>query len=384
MIQSLRRPALVVVGTGMAAAKFVESLHERSPDRFQIRMFGAESNGTYNRILLSSLLGGDAEPSRLWTNPLTWYEDRGVFVHSGIKADSIDRERRVVIGAGGKVVEPYDVLVLATGSRPLVPPIEGLKQPGVFLFRTVDDCDQIAAYAQDCRRVAVLGGGLLGLEAARGLTNFGLEVTVVEMASQLMPQQLDAAGSEVLQRKLESLGLRFRLGARTTRLETIANGKRLHFVPSSRGIRAVDHAGDSADDFLDTDMVVVSCGIEPNIAEARAAGLRVERGIVVDDQLRTNDHAIFAIGECAQHRGKVYGLVDPGYDQARILADLLSDARPTAVYTGSRLATTLKVLDVDLLALGDVHVRDGQAEVISHLDATRGIYKKLVIRDGKL
>jgi nitrite reductase (NADH) large subunit len=375
MIQSLRRPALVVVGAGMAAAKFVEAVHERCPDRFQIRMFGAEPNGTYNRILLSSVLAGDAEPSRLWTNPLTWYEDRGVFVHSGVKADSIDREHRVVVGAAGKVVEPYDILVFATGSKPFVPVIEGLQQPGVFLFRTIDDCDKIAEYARNCQRVAVLGGGLLGLEAARGLANFGLEVTVVEMANQLMPQQLDAAGSELLQRKLEKIGLRFRLRVHTTRVETTPKGKRLCFAPSpQRG------EGDS----LDTDMIVVSCGIQANVDEARAAGLAVERAIVVDDQLRSSDPAIFAIGECAQHRGRVYGLVDPVYEQARVLADLLSETRPTAAYTGSRLATTLKVLDVDLLALGDVHVRDGQAEVVSHLDATRGVYKKIVVRDRKL
>src|SRR5438270_3031430 len=181
MIQS-RRSTLVVAGTGMAGAKLVEEVLARAPDRFHIRMFGAEPHGTYNRILLSSVLGGFAEPNQLWLNPLEWYERHGIFLHRGVKAETIDRPRRVVVGGGGKVEEPYDLLVLATGSRPFVPPIEGTKQQGVFVFRTLDDCAAIAAYAQNCDRAVVLGGGLLGLEAARGLLSFGLDVMVIELA----------------------------------------------------------------------------------------------------------------------------------------------------------------------------------------------------------
>ncbi len=369
MIQSLRRPTLVVVGTGMAAAKVVESVLERAPDRYQIRMFGAEPNGTYNRILLSHVLAGESDPRRLWINPLDWYESRGIGVHSGVRAEKIDRHERVVIGGNGRVVEPYDTLVFATGSKPFVPPIEGLQQPGVFVFRTLDDCDQISAYAQECDRVAVLGGGLLGLEAARGLLNFGLEVTVIEMAPHLMVQQLDAPAAELLKRKLEAMGVRFCLGAKTARLDNGPEGKRLVFADGSA---------------LDTDMVVVSCGILPNVEEARGAGLAVERGIVVDDQLRTSDEDIFAVGECAQHRGRIYGLVDPVYEQARVLADIVTEARPTACYPGSRLATTLKVMGVDLVSMGDVHVKEGEAEVVSHLDASKGVYKKVVVRARKL
>src|SRR5262249_13812697 len=178
MIQS-RRPALVVAGTGMAGAKLVEEVLARAPNRFSIRMFGAEPHGTYNRILLSGVLGGFQDPGRLWLNPLEWYEDRGILVHAGVKAEAIDRERGVVIGASGKVEEPYDVLVMATGSRPFVPAIEGTPQQGVFVFRTLEDCGAIAAYAQNCDRAVVIGGGLLGLEAARGLLSHGVEVTVV-------------------------------------------------------------------------------------------------------------------------------------------------------------------------------------------------------------
>src|SRR5437588_7503190 len=169
--------ALVVVGTGMAGAKLVEEIHRRAPDRFAIRLFGAEPHGTYNRILLSSVLGGFEDPEKLWLHPLDWYEEQGVLVHAGVKAEKIDRGQRVVTGGGGKVVEPYDLLVLATGSRPFVPPLPGSDQRGVFVFRTLDDCASIAGYAQDADRAVVLGGGLLGLEAARGLLQLGLEIT---------------------------------------------------------------------------------------------------------------------------------------------------------------------------------------------------------------
>jgi nitrite reductase (NADH) large subunit len=360
---------MVVVGTGMAGAKVVEEVHARTPDRFQIRMFGAEPHGTYNRILLSSVLGGFAAPEQLWLNPLDWYEERGVRVHGGVRAETIDRAQRVVVGASGKVAEPYDVLVLATGSRPFVPPMEGVKQKGVFVFRTLDDCGSIAAYAQECDRAVVIGGGLLGLEAARGLLSHGLEVTVVEVAPHLMIQQLDPAGGALLKRKLEAMGVRVLLDTATTHILGDGRVTCLRFKDGTT---------------LDTDMVVVSCGIRPNADEARAAGLTVERAIVVDDQLRTSDPDIFAVGECAQHRGTLYGLVDPVYEQARVLADVLTGTKPQAAYCGSKLATTLKVMGVDLTAMGEVNAGRPDCEVVSHLDPAKGVYKKLVLRDNQL
>src|SRR6516165_768833 len=352
MIQA-RRPTLVVAGTGMAGAKVVEEVLARDPERYSIRMFGAEPHGTYNRILLSSVLGGFQDPARLWLNPLEWYESRGVFVHAGVKAEHIDRDNRVVVGAGGKVEEPYDHLILATGSRPFVPPLEGTRQRGVFVFRTLDDCAAIAAYAQECDRAVVIGGGLLGLEAARGLLSHGLEVTVVEVAPHLMIQQLDPAGGALLKRKLEAMGVRVRLETITTHL--LGDDGRV------TGLRFKDGTT------LDTDMVVVSCGIRPNVDEAKAAGLAVDKAIVVDDQMRTNDPAIYAVGECAQHRGKLYGLVDPVYEQARVLADVLSGVKKEAAYRGSRLSTTLKVMGVDLTSMGEVNGAGADTEVISHL-----------------
>jgi NAD(P)H-nitrite reductase large subunit len=401
----------------MAGAKVVEEILSRAPDRFHIRMFGAEPHGTYNRILLSSVLGGFKDPKLLWLNPLEWYEKHGVVVHAGVMAEKIDRDKRTVIGAGGKVEEPYDILVLATGSRPFVPPMEGTHQQGVFVFRTLEDCDAIAAYARTCQRAVVIGGGLLGLEAARGLLSHDVEVTVVEVASHLMIQQLDPTGGALLKRKMEAMGVRVMLETTTTHL--LGNGK-------VTGLRFKD------DSTLDTDMVVISCGIRPNIEEAKAAGLQVERAIVVDDQLRTNDPVIFAIGECAQHRGKVYGLVDPIYDQARVLTEVLtteadgmetrrngetemgrigeselvvpalagkeeppkggttnftdSRSRRFAVssYTGSRLATTLKVMGVELTSMGEINASGPDCEVVSHLDPGQGIYKKVVIRNNQL
>ena len=368
MIQS-RGPVLVIAGTGMAGAKVVEEVLAREPDHFSIRMFGAEPHGTYNRILLSGVLGGFTEPNQLWLNPLEWYERHGIFVHRGVKAEVIDRRRRVVVGGGGKVEEPYDVLVMATGSRPFVPPIEGINQKGVFVFRTLDDCEKIAAHARECSRAVVIGGGLLGLEAARGLLSHGLEVTVVEVAPHLMIQQLDATSGALLKRKLEAMGVRVLLETATTHL--LGEGR-------VTAVRFQDGT------ILKTDMVVISCGIRPNVEEARAAGLNVEKAIVVDDQLRTSDPAIFAVGECAQHRGKLYGLVDPVYEQARTLADVLTQADKAPAYQGSRLCTTLKVMGVDLMSMGEPNAGGPDCEVLSHLDPAGGVYRKLIIRNNQL
>jgi NAD(P)H-nitrite reductase large subunit len=369
MKEARQRPTLVVAGTGMAGAKVVEEVLARDPKRFTIRMFGAEPHGTYNRILLSQVLGGSCDPRQLWLNPPEWYQERGVFVHGGVKAETIDREHRVVLGGGGKVEEPYDVLVLATGSRPFVPPLDGTGQEGVFVFRTLEDCAAIGNCARDCERAVVLGGGLLGLEAARGLLAHGLDVTVVEVAPHLMVQQLDPTGAALLRRKLEALGLRVLLEKAATGL--LGDGR-------VTGVRFKDGST------LATDMVVISCGIRPNSDVAKLAGLHVEHAIGVDDQLRTSDPNVFAVGECAQHRGVVYGLVDPVYEQARVLADVLTGAKPDATYQGSRLATTLKVMGVDLLTMGEVHRTDADSECVSHLDPARGVYRKLVVRDNRL
>jgi NAD(P)H-nitrite reductase large subunit len=246
--------------------------------------------------------------------------------------------------------------------------MEGARQRGVFVFRTLEDCEQIAAYARQCDRAVVIGGGLLGLEAARGLLSHDLEVTVVEVAPHLMVQQLDAVGAGLLKQMLEAMGVQVLLGKATTHLLGDGTVTGLQFKDSST---------------LQADMVVISCGIRPNVDEAKAAGLQVERAIVVDDQMRTSDASIYGVGECVQHRGKVYGLVDPLYEQARVLADVLT-GNASAAYSGSRLGTTLKVMGIELTSMGDVAAIAPDSEVVTHLDPAKGIYKKLVLRDNKL
>ena len=377
---------LVVVGNGMAGARVVEEILKRAPQKFAISMFGAEPYGNYNRILLSNVLNGSQKMKEIFLNPLAWYEEQGIMLHAGIKATLIDRKRRVVIGKPMKrsgspygldgcqqdalsIVEPYDKVIIATGSRPFVPSIEGMGKPGTFLFRTVDDCEYIASYAKRCRKATVIGGGLLGLEAARGLLTHGVEVTVIEAVPQLMHMQLDSEAGAVLKATMEQMGVQ-------VLLETITT----HILGEERvtGLRFKDRS------ILETDMLVVSAGIRPIVEVAKDSGLSVDRGIVCNDQMRTSDPDIFAVGECAQHRGVVYGLVNPIWDQAKTLADIITEANPNAGYQGSKLATKLKVMGVELASMGEIKSAGPDDEVVVYREPSRGVYKKMHIRDGKL
>jgi len=313
------RQRLVVIGNGMTGARFVEELLSRGGgERWQIAMFGDEPYGNYNRILLSGVLAQSHEPADIFINPLAWYEENDIKLHAGVRAARIDLGSRVVHGMDG-VAELYDKLVLATGSRALVPPMEGMKgkdgapKEGLFVFRTLEDCNQIAAYAARCKKAVVIGGGLLGLEAARGLLGHGLEVHVVHLMGHLMEMQLDARGAALLQAKLEQMGLRMHLRKNT---------KEILGEEHVTGVRFED-GGE-----LGCDLVVISAGIRPNVELAREAGLLVERGIVVGDDLATSDPHVHALGECAQHRGRTYGLVGPCWEQAQVLAERLSGRKP--------------------------------------------------------
>ncbi|HEY3283520.1 MAG TPA: nitrite reductase large subunit NirB [Armatimonadota bacterium] len=359
---------LVVIGNGMVGAKTLEEILARDRGRFSITVFGEEPHGCYNRILLSNVLNGAQSEDEVFTHTPAWYHQNDITLRAGVRVSSIDRERKVVVAEDG-TEEPFDKLVIATGSRPFVPPMEGADKAGVFLFRTLADCREIAGYAKECRKAAVIGGGLLGLEAARGLATHGVEVSVVEVAPHLMVQQLDAEGAGVLQGVLEGMGLRILTGRATTRL--VGNGR-------VQGLEFRD--GET----LDADMVVISCGIRANSEIARECGLEVDRGIKVDDQMRTSDESIFAVGECAQHRGVVYGLVAPLYEQAQVLADVLTGISPHSLYLGSKLATKLKVMGVELLSLGRLSDVAEDDEVVSYLEPRAGVYKKLVVRGGKL
>ena len=372
-----RRRKLVVVGNGMAGARAVEEVLARGgAAQFEITMFGDEPYGNYNRILLSNILSGQQDTSEIFINPLPWYEENNVRLHAGARVTGIDRAARVVTAANG-VQEEYDVLLIATGSRAFIPPMEGVRdeagelRPGVFGFRGIDDCNAIVAQAARSKRAAVIGGGLLGLEAARGLLNHGCEVHVVHLAGHLMEMQLDATGGAILKAQMEAMGVHVHLKKMTSAILSDETGV--------VGLRFKD--GEE----LPCDMVVVSAGIRPNAEIAQRAGLTVERAVVVDDHMRcVDDMRVYAVGECAQHRGRVYGLVAPLWDQARVFAGHVTQTNLDAAYHGSKLATKLKVMGVELASMGVTEPQEERDEVIQFSEAKRGTYKKIIVRDGRL
>ncbi len=367
---------LVIVGNGMAGARVAEEVLARAGrERFEITMFGEEPWGNYNRILLSNVLNGSQDARDIFLNPLDWYADNQITLHAGDRVDSIDREAQVVRAASGLAV-PYDMLVIATGSRAFVPRMDGLQSAeggdrhGVFVFRTLEDCTRIAACATKCRQAAVIGGGLLGLEAARGLLNHGVGVHVVHLGAHLMDAQLDAPAGAVLRSTMERMGVHVHLEKNTTAILGEDQVTGLQFSDGS---------------ILPCDMVVISAGISPNAELAARCGLTVDRAIVVDDAMRSvDDPRIYAVGECAKHRGRCYGLVAPAWEQAAVAADQITGRNPEAAYQGSRVATKLKVMGVELASMG---IRDAEHpgdEVLQYSEPKRGMYKKLVIREGVL
>jgi len=387
----------------MAGARVVEEVLKRTPDQFDITMFGAEPYGNYNRILLSNVLNGSQSATDIFMNPLSWYRENNIRLHAGVRATHIDRERRVVVGSSlkkdalaysldaatepgaGAVEEPYDHVIIATGSRPFVPPMEGFGGDGTFLFRTIDDCARIADFARNNRKAAVIGGGLLGLEAARGLLTHGVEVTVLEAGPQLMGVQLDPEAGDMLRKTIEGMGIKVLCGAITTRIARAHERSECEpdrAKPSRDG--RITHLELKDGATVDTDMVVVSTGIRPITEIATASGLAVNRGIVCDDQMRTSDPAIFSVGECIEHRGQLYGLVDPIWEQAKVLADVLTGVRPEAEYCGSKLGTKLKVMGVELASMGATKPADADDEVVVYREPAKGIYKKLIVRGGQI
>jgi nitrite reductase (NADH) large subunit len=363
------RERLLVIGTGMAAGRAVEEITARAAGKYDITMFGAEPHTIYNRILLSEVLAAAKSPESIFLYSSEWFESRGVNLVTGTKIERIDRARRVIVHSGGRE-EAYDKLIIATGSLPLIPAIDNIEIAGLFVFRTIEDCQFIASYARRCRRAAVIGGGLLGLEAARGLLNHKLEVSVIEVMPYPMVQQLDPESGAMLARRLETMGLRFLFEKAT---QSVIG------TTAVRGLAFKDCTT------LDTDMVVVSCGIRPNVRLAVEADLKVERAIVCDDHLQTSDPDIYAVGECVEHRGRVYGLVAPLFEQARALADHITGAPRSLGYRGSKLSTRLKVMGVDLISVGDARPLDGpEVSVTRYVEPERAVYKKLVVRQGKI
>lgn len=360
------RRRLVIVGNGMAAMRMVEELLAQAPQLYDITVFGAEPRGNYNRILLSPLLAGEKSWSDVETHPLAWYERHGIHLHAGDAISQIDRRQRRVISASGTVA-PYDRLVLATGSHPSALAVPGADLTGITVFRELDDVDVMLAAARTHRRAVVIGAGLLGLEAANGLSMRGMDVTVVHRNAWIMDRQLDRHAGELLQSALEQRGVKFCLQGRTRAFE---GQGRVVAVLMEDGRR------------IEADLVVVATGITPRTELARACGLRCDRGILVDDTMQTFDPSIYAVGECVQHRGSTYGLVAPLWDQARVCAAHLAEHGGTR-YRGSNPSAQLKVTGIDLFSAGDIS--EGPAvETLRFSDAARGIYKRLLIAGDKL
>jgi nitrite reductase (NADH) large subunit len=356
---------LVIVGNGMATARLVDELSRRALGRYAIAVVGAEPRLAYNRVLLSSVLAKEVAPAEIELRSADWWRTRGVTLLYGRQAVSIDPSLRRLRLDGGATL-PYTRLVLATGSQPIRLDAPGMGLAGVMTFRDLADVTAMEAAVARHRNVVVIGGGLLGLEAAYGLAKAGANVSVVHLMDRLMERQLDARAAAMLKHEVEGRGIAVHLNAQTT---AIRGRGRVEAVTLEDGRN------------LAADLVVVAAGIRPSVNLARAADLDINRGIVVDDHLQTSRPGIFAIGECAEHRGVCYGLVEPAYEQARVLAERLAGA--PAAYQGSAIATNLKVAGVSVYSAGDFLGGAG-SEAIVFSDPGLGLYKKLVLRDGRL
>jgi nitrite reductase (NADH) large subunit len=357
--------SLVIVGNGMAAARLVDELAKSALGRYAVAVIGDEPRLAYNRVLLSSVLAGETASHDIELRPANWWRERGVTLKYGCAVGEIDVGRRELKIANEESVA-FSKLVLATGSAPLRLNVPGVELAGVNTFRDSRDVDLLLTLAAAKKRVVVVGGGLLGLEAAYGLAKAGALVTLVHLMDRLMERQLDAPAGALLKSLVENKGINVLLNANTGRI---------------LGERCVEGVELSDGRRIEADAVILAAGIRPNIALARDAGIPVNRGVMVDDQLRTGATDIFALGECAEHRGICYGLVEPAYEQARVLARHL--AGRGAAYGGSVVATNLKVSGVSVFSAGDFLGRDGSEAVVFN-DIKRGTYKKLVIEDGRL
>ncbi|ATE64615.1 nitrite reductase large subunit NirB [Rhizorhabdus dicambivorans] len=365
MLAPTSRERLVVIGNGMAGCRAVEEILARDPDRYSVTIFGAEPYVNYNRIMLSPVLAGEKSFDDIVINTTEWYADNGIELVSGDPVVGIDREEKTITSQGGRVVG-YDRLLIATGSDPFIIPVPGKDLPGVISFRDMKDVDTMLAAANQGGDAVVIGGGLLGLEAAHGLSLRGMKVTVIHLMPTLMERQLDEAAGWLLKTELESRGQTILTGADTA--EIYGDGK-------VEGLRLKDGRD------IPASLVVMAVGIRPSTALARTAGLAVGRGIHVDDHMVTSDPAVLAVGECVEHDGQVYGLVAPLWEMCRALADGLV-AEPSG-YHGSVTSTKLKVSGIDVFSAGDFSGGEGAEDIVLR-DASRGVYKRVVLRDDKV
>ena len=356
---------LVVVGNGMAAVRFVDELAKVALGRYPVAVIGEEPRLAYNRVLLSSVLAGETESHDIELKPATWWRDRGVTLKYGCRVSEIDVGRRELKIANEESVA-FSKLVLATGSTPLRLKVPGADLAGVYTFRDTRDVDLLLTLAAQRKRVVVIGGGLLGLEAAYGLAKAGAPVTLIHLMDRLMERQLDTPAADLLKSLVEPKGIRVLLNANTARI---------HGTTRVEGVELADGQR------LEADAVIFAAGIRPNVTLAQEAGIAVNRGVIVDHHMQTAEPDIFALGECAEHRGVCYGLVEPAYEQARVLARHLADGPDS--YSGSVVATNLKVSGVSVFSAGDFLGSEG-SEAIVLKDIKRGTYRKLVIADGRL
>ncbi|KQU02228.1 hypothetical protein ASG60_17140 [Methylobacterium sp. Leaf469] len=356
---------LVVIGNGMASLRFLERLTERAPGRYDVCVVGAEPQAAYNRVLLSSLLGGEVDEAGCAFRGLDWYESHGIRLITGAPVTEIDRENGLVM-VGETHVLPFDRLVLAVGSVPIRLPKPGMDLPGVLTFRDLADVTAIRKAAVEHARAIVIGGGLLGLEAAVGLARLGVDTTLLHVMDRLMERQLDHAAAGLVKRAMEARGVKVLLKADTATVE--GDGKVERLILSDGTV-------------LPADLVVMSVGVRPNVALAQNAGIAVGRGIKVDDRMQSSDPRIFALGECAEHRGQVYGLVEPAYEQAETLSRHLVGEE--AAYTGTSLATSLKVSGLPVFSAGAIEAPEG-SETILMSDPGLGLYRKLIVADDRL
>ncbi|MBT9459403.1 MAG: NAD(P)/FAD-dependent oxidoreductase [Burkholderiaceae bacterium] len=372
----MKKMKLVMVGNGMAGVRTLEELLKIAPDLYDITVFGAEPHPNYNRILLSPVLAGEQTLDEIVLNPLSWYADQGITLHLGKKVTQIDRIRRKVIaedGNGSTTSAEYDRLLIATGSSPFILPIPGKDLKGVIAYRDIADTNEMIEAATKYQHAVVIGGGLLGLEAANGLMLRGMQVTVIHIAGWLMERQLDDQAGDLLRKSLEARGLKFMLGAQTQELIADKDGRVM-------AVRFKDGKE------IPADLVVMAAGIRPNTALAESAGLHCNRGIVVSDTMQTTtDPRIYSVGECAAHRGIAYGLVAPLFEQGKVCATHLAQFG-IGRYTGSQTSTKLKVTGIDLFSAGDFMGGEGYEEIVMSdpYASNGGVYKKLVIKNDQL
>ncbi len=364
----MKKTKLVLIGNGMAGVRTVEELLKIAPDLYDITVFGAEPHPNYNRILLSPVLAGEMTLDDIVLNDLAWYEANGIRLHLNKKVVKLDRVTRKVVAEDG-TEENYDRLLLATGSNPFMLPVPGSDLPGVIAYRDIKDTDEMIDAASRHKHAVVIGGGLLGLEAANGLALRGMDVTVVHVMPWLMERQLDKTAAAMLQKSLEAKGLKFKMEKQTQELIRGESGRVC-------AIRFKD--GEE----VPADLVIMAVGIRPNTQLAESAKLRCDRGILVNDTMQTYDPRIYAVGECVSHRGIAYGLVAPLFEQAKVCANHLAQYG-FGRYTGSVTSTKLKVTGIDLFSAGDFTGGEGTEDIVLH-DASGSVYKKLVIKDDKI